>query len=80
MLKKDWAPTLTISKVLLSIQSMLADPNPSDPLMPDIARQYEQNRTAFEETARNWTREYAGAAKIAAEVNCTSAMTERVRT
>eukprot|EP00568_Trieres_chinensis_P011900 CAMPEP_0183290812 /NCGR_PEP_ID=MMETSP0160_2-20130417/398_1 /TAXON_ID=2839 ORGANISM="Odontella Sinensis, Strain Grunow 1884" /NCGR_SAMPLE_ID=MMETSP0160_2 /ASSEMBLY_ACC=CAM_ASM_000250 /LENGTH=233 /DNA_ID=CAMNT_0025451481 /DNA_START=229 /DNA_END=930 /DNA_ORIENTATION=- len=37
ILKDQWSPALTISKVLLSICSLLTDPNPDDPLVPDIA-------------------------------------------
>ena len=37
ILKDQWSPALTISKVLLSISSLLTDPNPSDPLVPEIA-------------------------------------------
>ena len=37
ILKDQWSPALTISKVLLSISSLLDDPNPKDPLVPDIA-------------------------------------------
>ena len=37
ILRDQWSPALTISKVLLSICSMLTDPNPDDPLVPDIA-------------------------------------------
>ena len=33
----QWSPALTISKVLLSISSLLTDPNPDDPLVPEIA-------------------------------------------
>merc|ERR1712037_695854 len=35
ILKDQWSPALTISKVLLSICSLLTDPNPDDPLVPD---------------------------------------------
>jgi len=59
ILKQNWSPALTISKVLLSILSMLTDPNPKDPLMPDIANQYTENRAEYEETAREWTEAYA---------------------
>jgi len=34
----NWSPALTISKVLLSICSLLNEPNPDDPLVPEIAR------------------------------------------
>ena len=36
--RSQWSPALTISKVLLSICSLLCDPNPDDPLVPEIAR------------------------------------------
>jgi ubiquitin-conjugating enzyme E2 D/E len=56
---KNWSPALTISKVLLSICSMLDDPNPKDPLEPNIAHQYLNDRQAFAETAKQWTTKYA---------------------
>lgn len=45
--------------VLLSICSMLADPNPDDPLVPEIAHVYKTDRARYEATAREWTRKYA---------------------
>lgn len=59
ILKGEWSPALTISKVLLSITSLLTDPNPKDPFVPDIAQLYMTNRAAYEETARIWTSTYA---------------------
>jgi ubiquitin-conjugating enzyme E2 D/E len=59
ILKGQWSPALTISKVLLSICSLLTDPNPDDPFMPDIARQYKTDRAEYEEEARRWTLAYA---------------------
>ena len=59
ILKDQWSPALTISKTLLSICSLLTDPNPKDPLEPEIAQLYIQNKSAYEETARLWTRKYA---------------------
>ncbi len=59
ILKNQWSPALTINKVLLSICSLLDDPNPNDPLVPDIARQYIQDRSGFIATARDWTNNYA---------------------
>ena len=35
--KTEWSPALTIEKVLISISSLLTDPNPEDPLVPEIA-------------------------------------------
>ena len=54
-----WSPALTISKVLLSISSLLCDPNPSDPLVPEIAQLLRTTPAKHDETARAWTRKYA---------------------
>lgn len=35
-----------------------SDPNPDDPLVPDIAHLYKTDRAAYENTAREWTRKY----------------------
>ncbi|KAH9395000.1 PREDICTED: ubiquitin-conjugating enzyme E2-17 kDa-like [Rhagoletis zephyria] len=59
ILKHQWSPALTISKVLLSICSLLCDPNPDDPLVPDSARMYKADRTKYNEIARDWTRKHA---------------------
>lgn len=59
ILKDNWSPALTISKVLLSICSLLCDPNPDDPLVPEIARIFKTDRDKYTELAREWTRKYA---------------------
>ena len=59
ILKDSWSPALTIGKVLLSICSLLDDPNPDDPLVPEIANIYKTNRAQYEIIARDWTQKYA---------------------
>ena len=59
ILKTQWSPALTISKVLLSICSLLNDPNPNDPLEPIIAKQYLEDKAKYEDIARQWTLQYA---------------------
>ena len=59
ILKNAWSPALTISKVLLSICSLLNEPNPDDPLVIDIAKLYKEKRQQFNANAREWTLTYA---------------------
>ncbi|KAH8333203.1 hypothetical protein KR074_011799 [Drosophila pseudoananassae] len=61
ILKDNWSPALTISKVLLSICSLLTDCNPADPLVGSIATQYLQNREEHDRIARLWTKRYVSA-------------------
>ncbi len=59
ILKDAWSPALTISRVLLSISSLLTDPNPEDPLVPEIANLFKTSRAQFEANARAWTKKTA---------------------
>ena len=59
ILKNQWSPALTISRVLLSLMSLLTDPNPSDPLFIDGANLYKHDRVRFDQIARKWTERYA---------------------
>ena len=69
LLKSAFSPALTISKLLLSICSMLDDPNPDDPLVSSIARQYKDNRVAYDMTARQWTEKYASGNPITEDLD-----------
>ncbi|MFV3405727.1 MULTISPECIES: ubiquitin-conjugating enzyme E2 [Pseudomonas] len=59
ILGSNWSPALTVEKVLMSILSLLCEPNPEQPLQADIAEQWLCTRKAFDDTARQWTRQYA---------------------
>lgn len=59
ILREAWSPALTICKVLLSIASLLADPNPDDPLDFTIARMYLEEPETYYQTAQEWTSRYA---------------------
>ena len=59
ILNTNWSPALTISKVLLSICSLLNEANPDDPLVESIAHLYNTNRDRHDYNARQYTLKYA---------------------
>ena len=59
ILKKNWSPALQMSAVLLSIQSLLNEPNTKDPLNEEINAKWIENKAAAEQKAREWTKQYA---------------------
>ena len=59
ILKDQWSPALTVTKVLLSICSLMDDPNPDDPLVSDIADLLIEDKTNHDEIARIFTVRYA---------------------
>lgn len=59
ILKDKWSPALTISKVLLSICSLMDDCNPNDPLVPSIAELYIRDKAQHDENARIETYKHA---------------------
>ena len=58
ILKQEWTPALTAKGLLLSICSLLSDPNADDPLVPEIAEIYRTNYKLFQQKASEWTTEY----------------------
>ena len=59
ILHQNWVPSLNVSSVLLSIQSLLANCNPKDSLVPEIAEKYVNNREEHDKICREWTKKYA---------------------
>lgn len=59
ILKDNWSPVLTISKIILSLSSLLSDPNPDDPLETEIAQLYRDDYDKWFETAQSHTRRWA---------------------
>ncbi|NXG43125.1 UBE2T enzyme, partial [Psilopogon haemacephalus] len=57
--KGAWRPSLNICTLLTSIQLLMAEPNPDDPLMADISSEYKYNKQLFLQHAREWTQKYA---------------------
>ncbi|EDO39550.1 predicted protein [Nematostella vectensis] len=61
ILKDQWAAAMTLRTVMLSIQALLASPEPDDPQDAVVARQFKENRSAYLLTARHWAQVHAGA-------------------
>ncbi len=59
ILTKTWSPALTIGKVLLSIMSLLNEPNFADPLAGDVARIHANDPAKYAAAVREHTRKHA---------------------
>ena len=58
ILSSDWTPALTMNKTLLSIQSLLADPNPHDPVNAEAGKLYLEDYEQFESIAKQYRNMY----------------------
>jgi len=58
LLSDRWVPGRTL---LISIKSLLLDPNPDEPLEPEIAKLYKDtyDLVKFNEIAKQWAQQYA---------------------
>ena len=59
LLRSQWTPALNISRLLVSIQSLLDDPNPDDPLNVEAGNLCRDDPEAFAQKAREYTIRYA---------------------
>ena len=60
ILKSDhWSSAFTLSKVMLSLSSLLTDPNPDSALNGTAGRMYITDRIRYTKTVKEWTKKYA---------------------
>ena len=64
ILMEQWSPALTITTTLLSIVSLLFDPNPDYPINYEAANLYKSNKCEYYKKAREWAIKYADAQKL----------------
>lgn len=57
ILKTEWAPTLSLTKMMLSICSLLNEPNPSSPLNSIAANDWIYNKGKYQEEVHRLWRE-----------------------
>ncbi|XP_071853385.1 ubiquitin-conjugating enzyme E2 T-like isoform X2 [Apostichopus japonicus] len=55
----SWKPCWNLSTLLTSIQLLMAEPNPNDSLMVDIAAEFKHKRSDFISKAKEWTQKHA---------------------
>ncbi|CAL8133617.1 unnamed protein product [Orchesella dallaii] len=64
ILKDQWAAAMTLRTVLLSLQALMAAPEPDDPQDAVVATQFKDSHDDFLTTAQHWTGIYADGPKI----------------
>jgi len=55
ILKHNWSPALTTTRVLISIASLLNEPNFEDPLNLELAQLFKTDKVKYELTVKNFT-------------------------
>ncbi|GAB9465687.1 hypothetical protein Gpo141_00003086 [Globisporangium polare] len=59
IINENWAPTLNVLHCLTAIKQILQQPDIDNPLEPEIAKQLQSDRKEFDNTASEWTKQYA---------------------
>ena len=57
ILQGEWSPSQTVQTILLSIMSLLTDPNPSSPANRDAAMLYTSDKIAYDNKVREFVEE-----------------------
>lgn len=59
ILHSQWSPALTIRALLISLSSLLTDPNPEHGLNKEALQLCRTDKQKYEETAKQWTIKHA---------------------
>lgn len=59
ILQKQWSPATTVEKLLVSIISLLSDPNTADPMNSIAADFYDNNRPLYNVEVKRYVKQYA---------------------
>ncbi|XP_039739525.1 ubiquitin-conjugating enzyme E2 T isoform X3 [Pteropus medius] len=74
--KGAWRPSLSIATVLTSIQLLMSEPNPDDPLVADVSSEFKYNKPVFLRNARQWTEKHARPSREADEEEAPGSLPE----
>lgn len=59
ILHSQWSPALSVRALLISLCSLLTDPNPDHGLNRDALKLYRTDKSKYDETVKNWTMKHA---------------------
>jgi len=59
VISEGWNPAVSLRQIILSLHTLFTDPNPSNPLVPEVAKLYADDREAFNAKVRQWVQDYA---------------------
>jgi ubiquitin-conjugating enzyme E2 D/E len=59
ILKDQWSAALRLNTLILSLSSLLANPNPNDPLVPEIANEYSYDKEKYNKNVITYVKKYA---------------------
>jgi ubiquitin-conjugating enzyme E2 D/E len=60
MLSDNWGPLCKVIDILTTVQTLLYQPNPEDPLVAELASLYVSDKKAYLDNAKEWVKKYAG--------------------
>jgi ubiquitin-conjugating enzyme E2 D/E len=59
ILKDQWSAALRLNSVILSLSDLIANPNPNDPLVPQVAHEYSNNKEQYNKNVIEYVKKYA---------------------
>ena len=59
ILKENWSPALSIFRVLMSLISLLSEPNFNDPLVPSISKLHQNEPDEYDKLVIEWVQKHA---------------------
>jgi ubiquitin-conjugating enzyme E2 D/E len=59
LLHSQWSPALSVRDLLISLCSLLTDPNPDHGLNTEAIKLYRADRAKYDKIVKTWTMKYA---------------------
>jgi len=59
LVAEAWNPAVSVKQIILSLHTLFTDPNPSNPLVPEVAKLLQEDRPAFEEKVKQFVKDHA---------------------